>query len=82
MISDLLTPWCNARRLRAYARAAEVGVRAHEPAIAVEDPLDAEALGPALALALADLSPALREVLVLHAWVVRAARSAWSARTI
>jgi RNA polymerase sigma factor (sigma-70 family) len=55
------------RRLRAYARAA-AGVSAFEPAIAVEDRLDAEALGPALALALADLSPALREVLVLHAW--------------
>jgi RNA polymerase sigma factor (sigma-70 family) len=55
------------RRLRAYARAAS-GLSAYEPAIAVEDRLDAEALGPALALALADLSPALREVLVLHAW--------------
>jgi RNA polymerase sigma-70 factor (ECF subfamily) len=55
------------RRLRAYARAA-AGVSAYEPAIAVEDRLDAEALGPALALALAGLSPALREVLVLHAW--------------
>jgi RNA polymerase sigma factor (sigma-70 family) len=55
------------RRLRAYARVA-AGVSAYEPAIAVEDRLDAEALGPALALALAELSPALREVLVLHAW--------------
>jgi RNA polymerase sigma factor (sigma-70 family) len=55
------------RRLRAYARAA-AGLSAYEPAIAVEDRLDAEALGPALALALAGLSPALREVLVLHAW--------------
>jgi RNA polymerase sigma-70 factor (ECF subfamily) len=57
------------RRLRAYARAA-AGLRAAEPAIAIaiEDRLDAEALGPALALALAKLSPALREVLVLHAW--------------
>jgi RNA polymerase sigma-70 factor (ECF subfamily) len=57
------------RRLRAYARAA-VGLSANEPTIAVEDRLDAEALGPALALALAlaRLSPALREVLVLHAW--------------
>jgi len=55
------------RRLRAYARAA-AGLSAYEPAIAVEDRLDAEAFGPALALALADLSPALREVLVLHAW--------------
>jgi RNA polymerase sigma factor (sigma-70 family) len=55
------------RRLRAYARAA-VGVSGYEPAIAVEDRLDAEALGPALALALAELSPALREALVLHAW--------------
>lgn len=55
------------RRLRAYARAAP-GPNAYEPAIAVEDRVDAEALGPALALALAELSPALREVLVLHAW--------------
>ena len=55
------------RRLRAYARAA-AGLTAYEPAIAVEDRLDAEALGPALALVLAGLSPALREVLVLHAW--------------
>lgn len=55
------------RRLRAYARAA-AGLEAYEPGIAVEDRLDAEALGPALAVALADLSPALREVLVLHAW--------------
>jgi RNA polymerase sigma factor (sigma-70 family) len=55
------------RRLRAYARAA-AALSAYEPAIAVEDRLDAEALGPALALALAGLSPALREVLVLHAW--------------
>jgi RNA polymerase sigma-70 factor (ECF subfamily) len=55
------------RRLRAYARAA-AGLSAYEPAIAVEERLDAEALGSALALALAELSPALREVLVLHAW--------------
>jgi RNA polymerase sigma factor (sigma-70 family) len=55
------------RRLRAYARAAS-RLSGYEPAIAVEDRLDAEALGPALALALAGLSPALREVLVLHAW--------------
>jgi len=54
------------RRLRAYARAA-AGLSGYEPAIAVEDRLDAEALGPALALALSGLSPALREVLVLHA---------------
>ncbi len=55
------------RRLRAYARAA-AGLSGYEPAIAVEDRLDAEALGPALAVALAGLSPSLREVLVLHAW--------------
>jgi RNA polymerase sigma factor (sigma-70 family) len=55
------------RRLRAYARAASA-MSAYEPAIAVENRLDAEALAPALAVALADLSPALREVLVLHAW--------------
>jgi RNA polymerase sigma factor (sigma-70 family) len=51
------------RCLRAYARAA-AALSAYEPAIAVEDRLDAEALAPALA----GLSPALREVLVLHAW--------------
>ncbi len=55
------------RRLRAYVRAA-ADLSGFEPAIAVEDRLDTEALGPALALALAELSPALREVLVLHAW--------------
>ncbi len=55
------------RRLRAYARAAS-GVSAYEPAMAVDARLDAEALGPALALALAALSPALREVVVLHVW--------------
>jgi RNA polymerase sigma factor (sigma-70 family) len=56
------------RRLRAYARAARSLPSTYEPAIAVEDRLDAETLAPALALALAGLSPALREVLVLHAW--------------
>lgn len=55
------------RRLRAYARAA-AGCSAEEPEISVEDRLDAEALGPAIALALAGLAPALREVLVLHVW--------------
>ena len=55
------------RRLRAYARAA-AALSGYDPAHAVEDRLDAEALGPALAVALASLSPALREVLVLHAW--------------
>jgi len=55
------------RRLRAYARAA-AGLGGYESADAIEDRIDAESLGPALALALADLSPALREVLVLHAW--------------
>jgi RNA polymerase sigma-70 factor (ECF subfamily) len=55
------------RRLRAYARAA-ADASAYEPPIAIEDRLDAEALGPALALALAALSPGLREVVVLHAW--------------
>ena len=45
------------RRLRAYARAA-AALSAYEPSTAVEDRLDAEALGPMLALALADLSPA------------------------
>ena len=49
-------------------RWAAAGLSGYEPATAVEDRLDAEALGPALALALAGLSPALREVLVLHAW--------------
>ena len=56
-----------ARRLRAYARAA-ADERGDDPAVAVEERIDAAALGPALALALAGLSPSLREVLVLHAW--------------
>lgn len=55
------------RRLRAYARAV-ADLSADEPVVGVEERVDAAALGPALALALADLSPALREVLVLHAW--------------
>lgn len=55
------------RRLRAYARAA-TDVGGDELVNTIEDRLDAKALAPALALALAGLSPALREVLVLHAW--------------
>lgn len=56
------------RRLRAYARA---GVeREDQPATGgeVDDRLDAAARGPAVAAALAALSPASREVLLLHAW--------------
>lgn len=55
------------RRLRAYARAA-ADTNGYEPASAIDERLDAEALGPTLALALAGLSPGLREVVVLHAW--------------
>jgi len=55
------------RRLRAYAKAAALEVRS-EPDGEIEARLDAVALGPALAGALAELSPALREVLLLHAW--------------
>jgi RNA polymerase sigma-70 factor (ECF subfamily) len=55
------------RRLRAYARAARESERAAPP-VAVDERLDAAAMRPALAAALADLTPALREVLLLHAW--------------
>jgi RNA polymerase sigma factor (sigma-70 family) len=56
------------RRLRAYARAA--GQRDDPPPTGgeVEDRVDAAACGPALAEALASLSPVSREVLLLHAW--------------
>jgi RNA polymerase sigma factor (sigma-70 family) len=56
------------RRLRAYARAA--GEPGDQPpaGAGVEDRLDAAARGPELAAALAALSPASREVLLLHAW--------------
>jgi len=55
------------RRLRAYAKAAGLQARP-EPDGEIEARLDAEALRPALAVALAELSPGLREVLLLHAW--------------
>lgn len=56
------------RRLRAYARA--VLQREDQPPAGgeVDERLDAAAQGPALAAALAALSPASREVLLLHAW--------------
>lgn len=54
------------RRLRAYAKAAALEVRSEPEGEMAR--LDARALGPALAGALAELSPALREVLLLHAW--------------
>jgi RNA polymerase sigma factor (sigma-70 family) len=55
------------RRLRAYARAAN---RSLEPAPSADSNhrLDAAALRPALAAALAELPHAQREVLLLHAW--------------
>jgi RNA polymerase sigma factor (sigma-70 family) len=55
------------RRLRAYARAAERGV---EPPLSADSDhrLDAAALRPALAEALASLPYGQREVLLLHAW--------------
>jgi RNA polymerase sigma-70 factor (ECF subfamily) len=56
------------RCLRAYARAA--AARVDEPPASGEADarLDAAALRPALAAALAELSPVSREVLLLHAW--------------
>jgi RNA polymerase sigma factor (sigma-70 family) len=56
-----------ARRLRAYARATESGF---EPSLSPDSDgrLDAAALRPALAVALAGLPHAQREVLLLHAW--------------
>ena len=56
------------RRLRAYAHAS-VG-RGSEPPLSADSDhrLDAMAVRPALAAALADLPPAQREVLLLHAW--------------
>ncbi len=55
------------RRLRAYGRAAERGL---DPAATADADLriDAIALRPVLASALADLPHAQREVLLLHAW--------------
>jgi RNA polymerase sigma factor (sigma-70 family) len=67
--ANLLRMHCRTeeRRLRAYVRAAEGG--AEPPASAGSDHrLDAAALRPALAAALADLPHAQREVLLLHAW--------------
>ncbi len=55
------------RRRRAYGR---FDPRATEPATTneVNERLDAQALGPALAAALADLTHDEREVLLLNAW--------------
>lgn len=55
------------RRLRAYGRAAERGLEP-PPSADSDRRLDAAALRPALAAALADLPLAQREVLLLHAW--------------
>jgi RNA polymerase sigma factor (sigma-70 family) len=55
------------RRLRAYARAAERGFEP-SPSADSDHRLDAGALRPALAGALAGLPQAQREVLLLHAW--------------
>ena len=55
------------RRLRAYARAADRGLTP-SPSSDSDHRLDAGALRPALAAALADLPDAQREVLLLHAW--------------
>jgi RNA polymerase sigma factor (sigma-70 family) len=55
------------RRLRAYARAVERGVQP-SPTADSDRRLDALALRPALADALADLPAGQREVLLLHAW--------------
>ena len=61
------------RRLRAFARAAcdehvSGAATLAGPGIDVDARLDAQALRPALANAIAGLSPRLREVLLLHAW--------------
>jgi RNA polymerase sigma factor (sigma-70 family) len=56
------------RRLRAYTRAssdARIGLSDTDDA---DERLDAVALRPALADALAELSPSLREALALHVW--------------
>lgn len=58
------------RRLRAYARAANRGLEP-PPSADSDHRLDAVALRPALAAALADLPHAQREVLLLHAWAER-----------
>jgi RNA polymerase sigma factor (sigma-70 family) len=55
------------RRLRAYARAAEHGVEP-SPSADSDRRLDAVALRPALAEALASLPLGQRQVLLLHAW--------------
>jgi RNA polymerase sigma-70 factor (ECF subfamily) len=55
------------RRLRAYARAADPGLEP-SPSGDSDRRLDAAALRPALAEALAGLPHAQREVLLLHAW--------------
>jgi RNA polymerase sigma-70 factor (ECF subfamily) len=67
------------RRLRAYAKAAALEARP-EPDVEIEARLDAVALGPALAVALAELSPALREVLLLHAWGALSTCRSWRPR--
>jgi RNA polymerase sigma-70 factor (ECF subfamily) len=56
------------RRLRAYARVAGRGREETPDDAGTEERLDAAALAPALAAALAALSPVSREVLLLHAW--------------
>lgn len=57
------------RRLRAYSRVARLEPgRAALETRDVEARIDAAALAPELADALANLSPLLREVLLLHAW--------------
>jgi RNA polymerase sigma-70 factor (ECF subfamily) len=56
------------RRLRAYARAAGDRPEQAPAGGEVESRVDAMARRPALAAALAALSPASREVLLLHAW--------------
>ena len=56
-----------ARRLRAYARAAQQNGPPPQDN-EIDARMDATALGPALAVALVSLSPSEREVLLLHAW--------------
>jgi RNA polymerase sigma factor (sigma-70 family) len=57
------------RKLLAYARSGLDPEVSSDPAYeAVEARMEARAAGPALALALANLRPAERDVLLLHAW--------------
>jgi RNA polymerase sigma factor (sigma-70 family) len=53
------------RELRAYARGGVDPLAANEPSL---ERIDAAAMGPAVAAALAELAPVERETLLLYAW--------------